>query len=242
MVQDMLISIDNKNRRIGVGGLYSQGKDKVSKGYFTFNKKAHLINPGEEFQYQIFDAPFLKEVYGRKAEKKKGLEDHLVHDILWRKDGGMILLTEMNKMYSRRSSYNGATSYTPGYSGVRGWMDFYNQDIIIIGLHPTGEEHWKQVLYKKQFSQDDDGIYSGFFIFQTPSRLRLVFNDEIKKENTVSEYIMAPNGMFSRSSLLSTDYQKLKLRFRDALQTSSNEMIVPSERNNILSLVKIKYI
>jgi hypothetical protein len=241
-VHDMLLSVDNQNRRLGVAGLYSDRDSKTATGYFNFNKKLSYLNPGEEFTYHSFKNDFIKEVYGKQAEKKKGLEDHLVHEIIWRRDGGMLVLTEMNKMYSRRSSYNGAGTYNAGYAGVRGWMDFYNQDIVVIGIHPTGEEHWKQVLYKKQFSQDDDGIYSSFFLFKTPSRLRLIFNDEIKKENTVSEYIMAPNGLFNRSSLLSTDYQKLKLRFRDALQISSSEIIVPSERNNNLSLVKIRYI
>jgi len=84
-------------------------------------------------------------------------------------------------------------------------------------------------------------VFSSYFLFKTPSRLRIIYNDEIKRNNTVSEYVMDPLGNFERNSLLSTEYQKLKLRFRDAVQTSSNTLLVPSERNFKLSLVKIEY-
>ena len=65
---------------------------------------------------------------------------------------------------------------------------------------------------------------------KTPSRLKLVFNDEIKNNNTVSEYILDPLGRFNRNSLLSTDYQNLKIRFADAIQISSNEFLAPIEK------------
>ena len=240
-VNAISLTYDNKNRRICIAGLYGEKNKEYSEGYFLFNKKLNQIGSLESFQYTPFDDVFIREVYGRKASKKKGLRDHIINDIIWRDDGGILIVTEMNREFARRSSYQG-TSINNSYYNPRGWVDFYNEDIVVIGLHPDGKEYWKTVLFKKQFSQDDEGIYSSFFIFKTPSRLRMVFNDEIKKENTVSEYVLSATGKSKRTSVLSTEYQKLKLRFRDALQLSSNEFIVPSERNNNLSLVKIKYL
>ena len=75
----------------------------------------------------------------------------------------------------------------------------------------------------------------------TPSRLRMLYNDEIKSSSTVSEYIIDPVGNIARNSLLSTDDQNVKLRFRDAVQLGNNELLVPSESNFNLSLVKITY-
>ena len=97
-------------------------------------------------------------------------------------------------------------------------------------------------MYKKQFSQDDNAIYSSYFLYTTPSRIKLVYNDEIKTNNTVSEYVLDPLGNFERKSVLSTQYQNLKLRFRDAIQISPNEIIIPSESTNKINLVKIEYI
>ena len=76
---------------------------------------------------------------------------------------------------------------------------------------------------------------------KTPKALRLLFNDEIKYENTVSEYVLKGNGGKDRNSVLNTSYQKLQLRFQDALQVSSNEILIPSERRSRLRLVKVVY-
>ena len=69
----------------------------------------------------------------------------------------------------------------------------------------------------------------------------LLFNDEIKYETTCSEYVLSPAGDFDRNSLLTTDGQNLRLRFRDALQVSAGECLVPSEFRNKLRLVLLRF-
>ena len=134
---------------------------------------------------------------------------------------------------------------TPGQFGdyfpPRGFIDYYHEDLILFATYADGKEHWKKILFKKQFSQDDDGIYSSYFLFKTPSRLRLIYNDEIKNANTVSEYVLDPTGDAERKSVLSTEYQNLKLRFRDAIQTGPQSIIVPSEKSWKINLVKIDF-
>ena len=120
-------------------------------------------------------------------------------------------------------------------------IDYYYDELFVISIHPTGQEHWATVLPKKQFSQDDGGIFSSFFLFKTPSKLRFIFNDEIKNENTVSEYVLGGTGAFDRNSVLSTSGLELKLRFQDAVQINGNELLIPSERRNRLKLVRLNY-
>jgi len=160
-----------------------------------------------------------------------------------RQDGGKILIAEMQKKFSRNPTYDanyGTNYYNNG--GVRAWVDYFNEDLIAIAIRPGGEEHWKKIMYKKQFSQDDGAIFSSYFLFQTPSRLRIIYNDEIKKENIVSEYVLGPLGKHKRQSIFSTEYQNLRLRFKDAIQISPTEILIPSERSRNLSIVKISYI
>jgi len=44
-----------------------------------------------------------------------------------------------------------------------------------------------------------------------------------------------------RNSLLSTEYQNLRLIFQYAIQINNSSLIVPSQRNSALSLVKVDY-
>ncbi len=238
---DLEMGFDNINRRIILAGLVSEDSEYDATGYFHLTENVDALDEIIKIEDQDFDVKFLEELYGKKLSKKKKLNDFVTRDIVLRGDGGFLLLTEMNKEFYRRSAFGGGSRGGGFGGGGAGWVDIYNEDIIIFAVRPDGTEHWKKILYKKQFSQDDGGVFSSYFLFKTPSRLRLIYNDEIKRNNTVSEYVMDPMGNFERNSLLSTDYQNLKLRFRDAIQVSSNVLIVPSERNFRLSLVKVEY-
>jgi hypothetical protein len=119
------------------------------------------------------------------------------------------------------------------------WVDYYFDDIFVACFSPNGEKQWENILRKKQFSQDDDGLYSSFFIFSNRSFLRILFNDEIKNESTVSQYLLLPDGRINRKSVLNTSNTKLNLRITDAIQIDETTLIVPSENNGKMSLVRL---
>lgn len=183
-----------------------------------------------------FSDELLQDIYGKKVNKKKGLRDLVIRHLQPRSDGGLVVFGELSKEYSRRPSFASASS---AYS--RRWVDYYFEDIVAFSIHPDGQLHWSEVLHKRQYSQDDDAMYSSFFVFELPAQLRILFNDEIRSENTVSEYIVTGRGLKERKNLMSTDYQNLKLRFREAIQTGGRSLIVPSLKGNRLALVKIVY-
>ena len=243
MTVDLEMKYNNQNDHIVIGGLSSK-KDKYrAENYFFFNKAIGEIESLEEIKYVSFGNDFIAEVYGKEVGKFKSLRDYVVQDMILRADGGFLLVTEMERIYTRRTQFNnvGGRANNNFNPGVRAWTDHYNEDMVIIALNPDGTEHWREVLYKKQFSQDDGGAFSSYFMFKTPSRLKIVYNDEIKNNNTVSEYVVNPIGKHERNSLLSTEYQNLRLRFRDAIQLSNHEILVPSEKSYNLRLVKIDY-
>lgn len=238
--QSIHLSYDNYRRKVSVSGLYNDKSSSESKGYFYAEKA--VANPRQSFEvaYAEFDQSFINEVYGTKSNKKKGIKDFQIVSSISRQDGGKILIAEMQKRFSRNPSYD--SNYGGSLYGGRAWIDYFNEDMVVIALKPGGEEHWKKVMYKKQFSQDDGAIFSSFFLFKTPSRVRIIYNDEIKKDNIVSEYVFGPLGKNKRQSIFSTEYQNLKLRLKEAIQISDTELLIPSERNRNLTIVKISYI
>lgn len=234
------LDYDEKNNRLALGGLVSNGRDDTAIGYFGFSIPPSKIPDDSEIIINKFSQDFISEATGKINKKTKELSDYRIKDMLIRYDGGVILFAEQIKEFVRRNQMSNPAQFHSGLP-ITGYVDYYNENVILMATYPDGTEHWKKVLYKKQFSQDDNGVYSSYFLFQTPSRLRLLYNDEIKTNNTVSEYVLDPIGNFERKSVLSTEYQNLKLRFRDAIQTGPNSIIVPSERNTRIYLVKIDY-
>ena len=236
------LDLDNKNDRIIICGMYSEKKGKETKGYYYINQYLDELDGNERVFFLDFDPNLQNElVHGRK-KKNRIFDDLKIREIINRQDGGFLIVSEISREFSRRNPYNNSYSRSAynGYSR-RGWIDYYNDDILIFNINKNNVLEWTEVLYKKQFSQDDEAAFSSFFVMKTPSRLRIIYNDEIKSSNTVSEYIMDPVGNIARNSLLTTEYQNMKLRFQDAVQLSSNSILVPSEKNYNLNLVRITY-
>ncbi len=234
---------DNLNQQLVIAGLYSDKNTGWAKGYFvvTITEK----NPDEHLLiFQEFEDKLVESYLESKTTiKNKGISESLVQEIILRRDGGVIMVIE--KVKTNQRAY--ATGTAPPYNYrntnfVASSVDYYYEHLMLISIHPEGEMQWNSILRKKQFSQDDGGVYSSYFLVKTPSNLRFVFNDEIKEENTVSEYIIQSSGDFGRRSVMSTDNQRIKLRFPDAIQVGIDEFVVPSERRGRLRIVRVKYV
>ncbi len=239
LTYDVLFEYDNLNDRLLAGGLYSEKSRGRTVGYFYMNANLDDLD-NMTLQFHPFEKEFMNKIMEKKLDQEsKGIIDVAVREIIIRRDGGILLIAERKKLFERRMATAGR-GYV-GRDGSRYIVDYYYDDIFVTSIHPDGITHWQTVLHKKQYSQDDDAIYSSYFLMKTPASLRFIFNDEIKRENTVSEYILKGNGSYDRNSVLNTDNQELQLRFQDALQVNSKECVIPSEYRSKLRLVKITY-
>ncbi|MEY3052896.1 MAG: hypothetical protein RLY31_2681 [Bacteroidota bacterium] len=237
LTYDAVFSFDNLNQCLKAGGLYAEENSNRADGFYYLSVNPRDLVAPPLFRRYAFQESFIAILKEKEKLKNKGLEDVSVREIIHRRDGGIILLGELNKEFQRgmsTASYYNRASFRP-------IIDYYYDDIFLLAFHPDGALHWDQILHKKQYSQDDDAAYSSYFLAKTPAALRLVFNDEIKQGNTVSEYVVKANGDFGRHAVMNTERKDLSLRFREAVQLSANEIIVPSERRNKLKLVRVTY-
>ncbi len=230
-VLDYSAQYDNINNKLKITGLFGDKFKNKADGFF------YLLNG--QFVFNYFSEELYAELEKNSKRKVSNLEDYHVVDCVLRADGGVILMTEFQREFRRRSTL--AEGRAGGGVALNAYVDYYNEDMVFLAIHPDGSEHWFKVLRKKQFSQDDGALYSSFFVFKSAKELRIIFNDEIKQDNTVSEYIINPIGEFERNIVMNTEYQRLKLRFVDAIQISNKEFIVPSERNSKFNLVKVTF-
>lgn len=239
LTYDNYFEFDNLNQQLVAGGLYSEKSRGRAQGYYYLaipkgSPEAHIFNT------HPFEQDFVEEFLGKSEMRNKGLDQVEVNSILFRRDGGILLFGERVKQDNRY----GAVAASPNYQSnvySRAGLDYLYTNIFIASIHPTGDLHWQHVLHKKQFSYDDNGIFSSYFLLKTPSNIRLLFNDEIQLENTVSEYVLEGDGTVERNSVLNTEAQDLQLQFKSAIQVGAREMIVKSERRNRLKLVRIRF-
>ena len=238
LTYDVFFKYDNLNRHLTAGGLYSTKDFVRAEGYFFVT-----IDPSTKVQrpsFQRFPVNLVKNVEGKKYSKRNpGINDLTVRDAMLRRDGGMVMITERDRQLQRRGG--GIQSQLLNTYSGRPLVDYHYDEIVVFAVNPDGSPHWSNIMHKKQYSQDDGGVYSSFFLMESPARLRFLFNDEIRFENTVSEYVLNGRGEFDRNSLFNTRDLELRLRFRDGIQVASNELVLPSEYRNRLRLVKMTY-
>ncbi len=241
--QDLFFTINNLNNTIGIAGLYDEKRSDSSTGYFWLSGNKNTLDR-LEFDLMPFEEDVFFEVYGER--KKERMENFRISDVLWKSDGTPIIAFEVAYDISRRSGSALGLNQTSSYGrssipSASAYSDHYRDDMVLVSLDKNAEKEWHQVFYKKQFSQNDNGAFSSFYPFITPSRLRLIYNDQITNNSTVSEYILDGTGNYKRTSVLSTEYQNLRLRFPDAEQISSTELLVPSQKSYTVNIVKIDF-
>lgn len=237
LTNDMRFIYDNHNRRLVAAGLYADKNRDRANGVFYLSMTPGDTT-GQVLRYEPFDDKFISVLRQKDvSDDTKGVEDADVKQLVLRQDGGVVLVVERQHEIQRGS----AAGRGFWRDGLRMVVDFYFDDMFIIAMHPDGRIHWKTVLHKKQYSQDDDGTFSSYFLVRGADKLRVLFNDEIKYENTCSEYVISPDGDFDRNSLVNTVGQNMRLRFRDALQVSAGECLIPSEFRNKLKLVLLRF-
>jgi hypothetical protein len=227
---------DNRNNYLVGAGLWGEKNRDRANGCFFLR-----VSPSDTaytLRYEPFDDQFIS-VLRRKdvADDTRGISDADVTQVILRQDGGLALVTERHYDI-QRGAVNGRGFMR---DGARLVIDYYYDDLFVIGLSPEGVPQWKTVLHKKQYSQDDEAIFSSYFLMRNADRLHFLFNDEIKYENTCSDYVVSASGSFDRNSLLNTFSQNLRLRFREGLQLSTGECLIPSEFRSKLRLVLVRY-
>ena len=235
---DISFAYDNLNKNLsGVALASEKNKGKTSGTLYLRNLERDSIS----MNFFHFDDETAFAISGKKTGSK-GLNDLKIRDLAFRKDAGVVAILEEIRQFSRSMNNMGIRPYAfNDPAAARITIDYYNEALVAVSFNPDGSRQWERVLPKKQFSQDDDGVYSSYGLMKTPAGIRLIFNDEIKSENTTSEYKIHGSGSVDRHSLFSTAGQDILLRFRDALQIAPEEVIIPSEYRSRLRLVRMKF-
>lgn len=236
-IEDVFFGYDNMNQQLhGAVLIGEKNKSRISQILLLQNANQDTPN---QVLHKIQDET-VSAIIGKKISTNKGVMDIKIQDIVFRKDGGMVLFLEEVRQFSRAAGVANTPTFINGDVG-RITLDSYHEAVIVTSFNKDGTLHWEKVLIKKQFAQDNDYIYSSYGILKTPSSLRVIFNDGIKLETTTSEYVVNGNGEIERHSLFNTAQQDILLRFRDGLQIAADEVILPSEHRSHLRLVKVKY-
>jgi hypothetical protein len=239
---DVYFNYDDLHKNIVAAGLYDDKKLYRASGCFFLKMK-----PGNDeskvLNFEKFPDELMSTIRGKESDENDNFSEAYVNDLILKSDGGVVMVIERFKKMSQSFSTN-LPRTVQGQSRTITSMsqaEYHYDDIIIVNLDAEGKSNWRDVLYKRQFSRDDGGRLSSFFIMKTPKMVRFVYNDEIQHDNKISEYNLLRTGESERNAVLDTDGYNISMMFKDGIQTAKNEIIIPSLERRSLKLVRIKY-
>lgn len=229
---DMEVQYDEKNNQLVAAGLYSN-ENYLANGLFYF--RTNLVDSAPQIHLSEFDETFIRSLTGKKNKKITGIQNFKICPLILRNDGGVLLIAEQQFVFQSMGNTQLANE-TNIHS------DYLHENILLASIHPTGEIYWKEVLFKSQHSENYNVRYASFFTFRTNSSIRFLYNNDILWDTSIFEYIVNGQGKTQRNALLHQERRDGILPlFSDALQLSSSELVVLSEQNNKLQLLKINY-
>ena len=238
---DVKFKLDNKNQTLVAAGMYSYKNKARTEGYYYLNFP--YSNPEKKLlSFYEFKQTFKEKLVSKKKKITKGLSDVGIQNIVFKKEGGIIIIGEQIKGFERASGNASRLSYYLQNNGGNQYsVDRYYEDLFLFSVYPNGQHEWDVILNKKKFSQDRNTAFASFFLTQTPQSLRFIYSDEIKKESNVNEYLIKENGLFVRNNILNVSSEELWLCFAKSHQVASNEILIPSKRKNRLKLVRMLF-
>lgn len=231
---------DQANYRLTATAFYKSDQDaEPAMGYMFWS---YDLTKGKSIleKYYPFKENMVYRITGKDTtEKDNVLYTFKIKDFINRYDGGAIIVAE--SQFDNKENVDQQTnvpSASPTFRSVK--IHYYN-DIIVFSINPDGSRDWHSILKKKQVSENDDGFYSSYSMLLTQNKLRFVYNEEIFKKTNINEYYITPKGEINRKSLFNSSNEDIMLMPKLGEQISSNEVIIPSYKDNKVSFLKFTY-
>jgi hypothetical protein len=211
----------------------------------------------------IFNDELRANAKGQDASMKNAFNDFFLRNIIVRKDGGYLLVTESEYSTSRGNAFNrwdymgygnpwmspmDYYSYSPyGYYGSpwNRWNNMQNtrynaENIMLLSFDKSGAVDWTTVIPKSQYDDESDNMIS-FQLINTGSEIHFLFNMSEKRTMMLNDQSISSEGKLTRNPTLKNLDKGYEFMTRSGKQVSSRQVIVPCMYRNYLCFAKLEY-
>ena len=238
---DLGICIDTLNNALKLTGFYSEKKSTSAAGIAIYTLP---LDDPEHYSsgFMPFPKELLARIIGERAsEKTREVEDFVVHRIVPRSDGGLLLIAEC--FYIEKQPYN---SYTSGVQGITPQQtiirNIYNYDeIMVFSLDSMATIDWWQVIVKNQNSVNDNGYNLSFTSLVKRDMIYIFFNLNYHNSNEIMEYSINSNGKMRNKILFKSTNYYIDFAPRQSSQIATGSILMPLVKDRKFNLLKLTY-
>ncbi|MES2329425.1 MAG: hypothetical protein V4539_07480 [Bacteroidota bacterium] len=262
-LDDLRIKVDNVNKHYVLTSFLSKAKRGNIEGlYYVLWDKAQnkeLLNATT-----MFTDEFREDARG-EGNMKTAFNDYFLKNIILRRDGGFIVVSESAYTSSRGNTLNrwdylyGSPYWSPvdyyTWNSPIGYYPWYRSNlynnsnmmnryfadnIAIISFEPNGKMEWSNVMRKAQFDDNTDN-YIGFGLFNTGDQLHFIFNVQEKRTMILSDQSVSPTGQVDRNPTFKNLDKGYDFMPRHAKQVGARQAIVPCQYRGFTCFAKVEF-
>ncbi|GAC1587257.1 MAG: hypothetical protein NVS3B8_01320 [Chitinophagaceae bacterium] len=262
ILDEIKIKADNTNKRILLNAFYYKQKRGNIEGLYSLlwdkvnNKKIREIS-------SLFSDELRANAKGLDVSARNAFNDFFIKNIIIRKDGGYLVISESEYNTSRGNAFNrwdylgygnpwmspmDYYNYSPyGYWGSpwnrwdNGMNTRYNaENIMVLSYNKEGSIDWSSIIPKTQYDDESDNMIS-FQIVNTGTDIHFLFNMSEKRTIMLNDQSIGPDGKVSRNPTLKNLDKGYEFMTRSGKQVSGRQLIVPCLYRNYLCFAKIEY-
>lgn len=234
------MKLDNYNNRVYIGGFYSERKAGNFEGVlFAYYD---IADSGFHNQKMIpFDGQ-LRVATGERS-KKRAFNDYVIRQMIIKKDGGFVLVSE-DFFVTTRNTNPGFGGYYSGYYYGGGFgnqiiREYNYNDIFTLSYDGQGNKEWHAFVRKNQYSQEDGGVFSSYAIMNTGGSIGFLFNDFNTSKSRIQFATVDASGSVEMRSLAAGSSNDPDWLPRSGKQVGLRAMIIPCLRKRQISFAKI---
>jgi hypothetical protein len=262
ILDEIKLKADNTNKRILLNAFFYKQKRGNIEGLYSLlwdkgeNKKIREIS-------SLFNDELRANAKGEDASARTAFNDFFIKNIIVRKDGGYLIVSESEYNTSRGGPFN-RWDYL-GYGNP--WMspmDYYNyspygywnspwnrwnngantrynaENIMVLSYNKDGSIDWSTVIPKTQYDDESDNMIS-FQLVNTGADIHFLFNMSEKRTIMLNDQSIAADGKITRNPTLKNLDKGYEFMTRSGKQVSAKQVIVPCLYRNYLCFAKVEY-
>jgi len=260
-LDDIRIKADNLNRHYIVTSYFSKQRRGNIDGlyYYLWDKdgQKEMLNTAT-----VFTDEFRTDARN-EGNTKTAFNDFFLNNIILRKDGGFIVISESAYSSTRGTtlsrwdylygspywsqldyySWNSPLGFYPWWrmnTFNNNMTRYYADNVTVISFDKTGKMEWSNVIRKSQYDDNTDN-FIGFGMLNAGNRLHFLFNVQEKRDNILSDQSIAPNGQINRNPTFKNLDRGYNFMPRHAKQVGARQLIIPCQYRGYTCFAKIDY-
>lgn len=263
MLDEVRIKTDNTNRRyLFTAFYYKQRRGNIEGLYTATWDKGSRALYNESFI--MFSDDLRAVAKSSDANIRMAFNDYFISNIITKKDGGFIMISESQYTTTRGGAFNRwdymrwnnpwlspvdyyyfSPLYNSFYSPFNRWnsnqaVRYHAENILIISFDKDGKVVWTNVIPKSQYDDESDNLIS-YQIMNTGGELHFLFNQYERKNLLLSDQSLSPDGKVTRYPTLKNLDKGYEFLPRHGKQVSAREMIVPCLYRNYLCFARVEF-